>query len=128
MGDSYRLMGEGLQIATFSFCLALSTVGLLRAQDTLPEADLANPQPRKFPLDVAGYLSLRSLNDDAFYKHHYYREYAGSLFLSKKAGRWLFHSEFNANSALEFDTDGIHIVPRISHLSGKLQIAFINYN
>jgi len=119
-------------------CLDLCTTGRLRAQDTSPvasfaasepiEADVADPPPRKFPLDVAGYLSFRTLNDDSFYKHEYYREYAGSLFLSKKAGRWLFHSEFNANSALEFDTDGIHIVPRISHLSVKLQNAFVNYN
>jgi hypothetical protein len=127
-----------LQIASFSLCLDLCTTGWLRAQEISPvdsvvasepkEADIAYPPPRKFPLDVAGYLSFRTLNDDAFYKHEYYREYAGSLFLSKKAGRWLFHSEFNANSALEFDTDGIHIVPRISHLSVKLQNAFVNYN
>ena len=32
------------------------------------------------------------------------------------------------NSALEFDTNGIHIVPRIPHLRVKLQNAFVNYN
>ena len=113
---------------------------MLKAQDTLPAGgfaeseptgeapDIADPAPRKFPLDVAGYLSFRTLNDDAFSRHQFYREYAGSLFLSKKAGRWLFHSEFNVNSALEFDTDGIHIAPRIPHLSVKLQTAFANYN
>ena len=117
-----------LQIATFSFCLALCTVELLRGQDTLPEANVADPSARKFPVDVAGYLSFRTLNNHAFHKHESYREYAGSLFLSKKAGRWLFHSEFNANSARGFDTDGIPIAPRIPHLSIKLQNAFVNYN
>jgi hypothetical protein len=131
---------RNLQIAAFSLGLALFISGWLKAEDAPPTSgvaasepqgeapDIADPPPRKFPLDVAGYLSFRSLNDDAFNKRQFFREYAGSIFLSKKAGRWLFHSEFNINSALEFDTDGIHITPRIPHLSVKLQNAFANYN
>jgi hypothetical protein len=30
--------------------------------------DIADPPLRKFPLDVAGYLSFRTLNDNAFHK------------------------------------------------------------
>jgi hypothetical protein len=127
-----------LQIALFCSCLALCTTGWLKAQDTAngvaaseskgEALDAADPPPRRFPLDVAGYLSFRTLNNDAFYKKEFFREYGGSIFLSKKAGRWLFHSEFNVNSALEFDTEGIHIAPRIPHLSVTLQNAFANYN
>ena len=112
---------RNLQIALFSLFLT----GCLQAQDGVAAAD---PAPGKFPLDVAGYLSFRALNGDDFAKREYYREYAGSIFVSKNAGRWLFHSEFNVNSALEYDTEGIHIAPRIPHLSVKLQNAFVNYN
>jgi hypothetical protein len=107
------LIARYLQSASLSLCVALGAAGWLGAQDLSLDAgaagsepkaeapDIGDPHTHKFPLDVAGYLSFRTLNDDAFYKHEYYREYAGSLFLSKKAGRWLFHSEFNANSALD---------------------------
>jgi hypothetical protein len=72
-------------------------IGELGAQDTAPTTGVAasDPAPSKFALDAAGYLSFRAINADDFAKHDYYREYAGSIFLSKNAGRWLFHSEFN---------------------------------
>lgn len=70
---------------------------VLRASESNGEApDIADPPPRKLPLDVAGYLSFRTLNNDNLSEHHSYGEVAGSIFLSKKAGQWLFHSEFNA--------------------------------
>jgi hypothetical protein len=124
------------QIASLSLCLALCTTERLRAQDappaaalasSEPQADIADP-PHRFPLDVAGYIGFRFLNDDDLSAHRFYREYAGSLFVSKKVGRWLFHSEFNADSASEFDTEGIHIAPRSPHLNVTLETASVNYN
>jgi hypothetical protein len=86
------------------------------------------PASRSFPLEVAGYVNLRYVNDDAFQEHNFYREYSASLFLSKTVGRWRFHSEFNANTAPEYDSDGIHLFPRRPSLSVKLDNAFVNYN
>ena len=131
---------RNLQIGAFSWLLALCMSSGLKAQDALPvsgvsasepkpeTAEIPDPPARKLPLDVAGYLSFRQINDDDFFRREYYREYAGSIFLSKKAGPWLFHSEFNINSALEFDTGGIHLAPRIPHLSVEMQTASVNYN
>jgi hypothetical protein len=90
--------------------------------------DIADPPLRKFPLDVAGYIGFRAINSDDLSELHAYREYAGSLFVSKKAGRWLFHSEFNANSASEFDTEGIHLAPRSHNFNVTLETASVNYN
>jgi hypothetical protein len=127
-----------LQITSFSLCLALCTTRRLRAQDFSPalnvaasEAnapDIGDPPLRRFPLDVAGYLSFRALNDDALSEHNLYREYAASIFVSKKIGQWQFHSEFNATSASEFNTEGIHIVPRSANLDFTLETASVNYN
>jgi hypothetical protein len=83
---------------------------------------------REFPLDVAGYLSFRSLNDDSLDEHRFYREYSGSIFLSKTIGRWSFHSEFNASNAPEYDAEGLHLFPRRPSLSVKLDSGFVNYN
>jgi hypothetical protein len=66
---------------------------------------------RGFPLDVAGYINFGYLNDDALQEHNVFREYSASLFLSKTFGRWRFHSEFNADTAPEYDSDGIHLLP-----------------
>ena len=82
---------------------------------------------RTFPLEVAGYVNFRYVNDDAFQKHDFYREYSASLFLSKSVGRWRFHSEFNADTAPEYDSDGIHLFHRRPSLSVKLDNAFVNY-
>jgi hypothetical protein len=79
-------------------------------------------------LEVAGYINLRYVNDDAFQEHNFFREYSASLFLSKTIGRWRFHSELNANTAPEYDSDGIHLFPRRNSLSVKLDDGFVNYN
>jgi hypothetical protein len=81
-----------------------------------------------FPLDVAGYLAVRNLISDDLSDRNVFREYSGSTFLSKTIGRWLFHSEINANTAPEWDSEGIHLFPRISNLSVKLETASVNFN
>jgi hypothetical protein len=83
---------------------------------------------RSFPVEVAGYINFQYLNDDALQKHDFFRDYSASLFLSKTLGRWRFHSEFNADTAPEYDSDGIHLFPRRPSLSVKLDSAFVNYN
>jgi hypothetical protein len=50
------------------------------------------------------------------------------LFLSKTLGRSRFHSEFNAETAPEYDSDGIHLFPRRPSLNVKLDSPFVNYN
>jgi hypothetical protein len=89
-----------------------------------PDAGSVSPPP----LDVAGYFSARNLGSDDLADHNIYREYSGSIFLSKTIGRWLFHSEINANTAPEWDSEGIHLFPRTSHLSVKLETASANFN
>jgi hypothetical protein len=115
--------------------VALSIVGL--AQETQSSADGQAPQvpptqetiaKRSLPIEVAGYLNFRYLNDDALQEHKFFTEYSTSLFLSKTIGRWRFHSEFNANTAPEYDSDGIHLLHRRPSLSVKLDSAFVNYN
>jgi hypothetical protein len=101
--------------------------GWLKAQDAAAP-QIADPPPARFPLDVAGYLSFRYLNADDLDDHRLYREYGGSLFVSKRLGRWQFHSEFNANSASEFDTEGIHLAPRSPNLNLTLETLSANYN
>jgi hypothetical protein len=134
-----HLIDRYLHTAVCFLCLVQCTAGWLKAQEMPPASgvtafeskgeasDIADPPVSKFPLDVAGYISFRAINNDAFSEHDYYREYAGSIFLSKKAGRWLFHSEFNANTTAEFVTDGIHLVPSLPHLTVELQTVFVNY-
>lgn len=105
--------------------------GWLRAQDApAPEAkqDIPDPPRARFPVDVAGYIGFRALSEDDLSEHRSYREYAGSVFVSKKAGHWLFHSEINANSATEFGTEGIRIAPRYPNLNVTLETASVNYN
>ena len=122
-----------LPVALFSLC----TMGWLKAQEVAPASGVAASEEApqiselphaRFPLDVAGYIGFRALQNDDLGEHNFYREYAGSLFVSKKAGHWLFHSEFNANTAAEYDTEGIHIVPRYRNLSLTLETASVNYN
>jgi hypothetical protein len=91
-----------------------------------PSAEV--PATRTLPVEVAGYINFRYLDDDALQEHNFYREYSASLFLSKTVGRWRFHSEFNADTAPEYDSDGIHLFPRRPSLSVKLDSAFVNYN
>jgi hypothetical protein len=96
-----------------------------------PTQEAAEPdgaKPGKFLPDVAGYLSFRNLNYDYLSTHSFYREYSGSVFVSKTLGRWSFHSEFNAGNAPEYDSEGIHLIHRRPSLSVKLDSAFLNYN
>jgi hypothetical protein len=89
-----------------------------------PTADnVASP-----PLEVAGYLASRNLTNDELVDRNGFREYSASVFLSKTIGRWLFHSEINANTAPEWDSEGIHLLPRMSNLSVKLETASANFN
>jgi hypothetical protein len=123
-----------LQIGLF---LALSVTGRAQENQPVPETPaqqvppapepIARP-PNSLPVDVAGYLSFRYLDDDAFQERDFYRDYAASLFLSKTAGRWRFHTEFNADTAAEYDSDGIHLLPRRPSLSVKLDSGFVNFN
>ena len=95
-----RRLNRYLRVALFCRC----TIGWLTAQEVAPASDVAASEPKqeeqqiadssraRFPLDVAGYIGFRAFNSDELEEHHFYREYAGSLFVSKKAGRWLFHS------------------------------------
>jgi hypothetical protein len=47
---------------------------------------------------------------------------------SCRAPRWRFHSEFNADTAPEYDSEGIHLFAPRPSLSVKLDSAFVNYN
>jgi hypothetical protein len=98
------------------------------AADTDPAAPPVGDSARHIPLDIAGYLSVRSLVDDDLVLHRFYREYSGSLFLTSEFGRWRFHSEFNASNAPDFDSDGLHLIPRTKNLSVKVNSALVNYN
>jgi hypothetical protein len=92
------------------------------------EAPPTAPRATRLPVDVAGYVDFRSLTTDEETQASYFREYAASIFLSKTIDRWLFHSEINANTAPEWDSEGIHLFPRSSNLSVKLETASVNYN
>src|ERR1700722_2173292 len=107
--------------------LAIPIIGWSQEiQSTAAEPALQEPPPhetttdRRFHIDVAGYVSFRYVNDDALQERHFYRDYSSSLFLSKTVGRWRFHSEFNADTATEFDSEGIHLFPPRPSLTVKL--------
>jgi hypothetical protein len=125
---------KSLQVKVFSLLLALSLVG--RAQEPLSTGNAQLPEGppsqqtavRSIPLDVAGYVDFRYMNDDALQEHDFFRQYSASLFLSKTIGRWRFHAEFNADTAPEYDSDGIHLFAPRPSLSVKLDSAFVNYN
>src|SRR5258706_3502242 len=103
-----------MQLKILSLSMAVAILGL--AQDTQQTLEQPGQKPaapeatasRTFPLEVAGYVNFRYVNDDAFQEHDFYREYSASLFLSKTVGRWRFHSEFNADTLPEDDNHGIH--------------------
>jgi hypothetical protein len=129
---------RGPRVGALALCQVLCLTGATRAQSiAAPEPE--RPAPQELapsaadkiappPLDVAGYLAARHLGSDDLADHTVYREYSGSIFLSKTIGRWLFHSEINANTAPEWDSDGVHLFPRSSHLSVKLETASVNFN
>jgi hypothetical protein len=90
--------------------------------------EITNNEPGKLPLELAGYLSVRSVSVDLLEQHRFFREYSGSLFVSKTIGRWRFHSELNANSAPQEDAEGIHLFTPRRSLSVKVDSASLNYN
>jgi hypothetical protein len=122
-----------IQLKVLSLAMAMGMPGWSQgapeaAAGKGPQDPPAPEASQAFPFDVAGYISFRYLNDDAFQEHDFFREYAASLFLSKTVGRWRFHAEFNADTAPEYDSDGIHLFPPRPSLSVKLDSAFVNYN
>ena len=128
-------MMKSLEVKLFSLCFALSVVGHAQEPQSTGNAQVPEDPPsqestavRSFPLDVAGYIDFRYLNDGALQEHNFFRQYSASLFLSKTIGRWRFHSEFNADTAPEYDSDGIHLIAPRPSLSVKLDSAFVNYN
>ena len=126
-----------LQLKILGLSMAVAMLGWAQGTqqtvDQQGQAPPALPAPEaaaspSFPLEVAGYVNFRYVNNDAFQDRNFYREYSASLFLSKTAGRWRFHSEFNADTQPEYDSEGIHLFPRRPSLSVKLDNAFVNYN
>jgi hypothetical protein len=123
-----------LQLKILSLSMSVAMLGWAQGtqqtEDQKGQGPLApeTPVSRSFPLEVAGYVNFRYVNADAFQDHNFFREYSASLFLSKTVGRWRFHSEFNADTQPEYDSEGIHLFPRRPSLSVKLDDAFVNYN
>jgi hypothetical protein len=110
-------------------CAVIATTGW--GQQGTPARDESGPtavEKSSFPIDVAGYVSFRRLNDDVLSRHTFNREYSGSLFLSKALGSWQFHSDINATSDPEYDAEGLLLFPQRPSLSIKLDSAFVNYN
>jgi len=129
---------RGPRVSALALCQVLCLAGATRAQSISASepAGSASQEPASgpaekvaaLPLDVAGYLAGRNLASDDLVDRSSFREYSGSIFLSKTIGRWLFHSEINANTAPEWDSEGIHLFPRTSQLSVKLETASVNFN
>ena len=124
-----------LQLKVFSLCLALFVVGRAQEPQSTGNAQVPEDPPsqestavRSFPLEVAGYIDFRYLNDAALQEHNFFRQYSASLFLSKTIGRWRVHAELNGDTASEYDSEGIHLFPARPSLSVKLDSAFVNYN
>jgi hypothetical protein len=124
-----------LQLKILSLSMAVAIAGWAQeSQQTVDgQGEQAPPARettarRSLPLEVAGYINFRYLNDDALQEHAFFREYSASVFLSKTIGRWRFHSEFNANTAPEYDSEGVHLFSRRPSLSVKLDSGFVNYD
>src|ERR1700730_440940 len=122
-------------LLALALCQVLCMGAGMRAQSiSAPEPAAQEPEHPAaatvvpFPLDIAGYLAIRNIGSDDLVDHVSFREYSGSMFLSKTIGRWLFHSEINAHTAPEWDSEDIHPFPRASNLSVKLETASVNYN
>ena len=115
---------RGPRLTALALCQILWLTTATRAQ-SVSAPELAPPAPQEPapsaadkvappPLDVAGYFAVRNLESDDLADRTSFREYSGSIFLSKTIGRWLFHSEINANTAPEWDSEGIHLFPATS--------------
>jgi len=92
-----------------------------------PAPDTSAPKI-KLPFDISGFLAVRTLQADDLDTHNSYREYSGSIFVSRALGRWVLHSEVNFTTAPEYDSEGIHLFPPRPSLSVKLDAATANYN
>jgi len=113
--------------ALVPICLVAGWAQAPPTQDSGQGSPGGSMQSNSFPIEIAGYLSFRSLRDDDLQQDRVYREYSGSLFLSKTLNRWRFHAEFNANSAPGYDGNGIFLLPQRPSLGVKLDSAFVNY-
>ena len=110
-------------------CVVIATTGWAQEGTQATDASGATVVKKSgLPVDVAGYVSFRRLNDVVLSTYAFNREYAGSLFVSKTVGSWRFHSEINATSEPEYDAEGIRLFPRRPSLSIKLDSALVNYN
>jgi hypothetical protein len=124
-----------LSLKILSLSIAIGTLGWAQGtpQTTGDQGQQEPPSPepaagKSLPFELAGYINFRYVNDDALQERDFYRDYSASLFLSKTVGRWRFHAEFNADTAAEYDSNGIHLFPRRPSLSVTLDNAFVNYN
>jgi hypothetical protein len=133
MGDRSDM--RCLELKILCLAMAVGTLGWAQGtQQSVSESGQQEPPApvtpaiRSFPVELAGYVNFQYLNNDAFQEHDFFREYSASLFLSKTLGRWRFHAEFNADTAPEYDSDGIHLFPARPSLSVKLDSALVNYN
>jgi len=76
------------------------------------------------PIEISGYISIREMRGENSSKSSF-REYAGSLFLSKTYKRWDIHSELNIEHSSDFDGDGIVFGP--TNIGAHLHTAWLNY-
>jgi hypothetical protein len=123
------ITGRGILLLVLS--QAAPSIGLSQAQsvDADPQpADTNSAKKSKLPFDISGFLAFRSLADDDLDLHRFFREYSGSIFISKAIGPWVFHSEINADTSADFDSEGIHLFRPRRSLSGKIDNATVNYN
>jgi hypothetical protein len=114
-----------------AFCLIWLAPGWAQAPPEQGSTSQAAAEPTipssQFPIEIAGYFSFQTLKNDDLAQPFSYRDYSGSLFLSKTWGRWRFHAELNADKAPGSDVDGIHLFRRSGGPSLDLDSGFVNY-
>ena len=76
------------------------------------------------PIEISGYLSVREMRGESPSLSSF-REYAGSLFLSKTYKHWDIHTELNVEHSPDFDGDGIVFGP--PNIGAHLHTAWLNY-
>lgn len=107
--------------------LAAAMVSLAWAEESGPKAAPANPEAQRRPwVDVSGYVAARRIVDSDVDKREFPREYVGSLFLSRAAGKWNFLSELQMHNLRGEAIDGLTIGPR--RRGAQVQTAWANYN
>jgi len=131
--NGFRNPSLGLQCTIMLLMLGVTSFLPAQAQTTLPsqgdqQASTPPPvQPGAFPIDIAGYLSFQSLRDNDLQNTKVFREYSGSLFLSKNLNRWRFHLELNVNTLPAMDNNGLFLLPQRHSLGVRLDSGFVNY-